>query len=182
MTAFRTTSTREAYAGRVRVRVDEVRGPSGATFQREVVESLDSVVLVPVLPDGRVVLVRQYRQPAGGPVLELPAGTLDVPGEAVLDAADRELAEEVGLGGGERRELGTFWVSPGWATERATFVLATGVTPVARPDGFTPAAEEAAMEVVRLPLDEALAAVDRNEVQDVTTAFGLLLAARHVGR
>jgi len=178
VSGFTTSSTREAYRGRVRVRVDALRTPDGDVVEREVVEAHDSVVVVPLRADGAVVLVRQHRQPAGGALLELPAGTLDVAGEDALDAAARELAEETGLAAGSLEQLGRFWVSPGWSTERATVVLARDVVPTAPPDGFVAAGEEAHMDVLDLPLGEALDAVGDGRIDDATTALGLLLAER----
>jgi ADP-ribose pyrophosphatase len=82
------------------------------------IEHPPSVVLV--VSDGAdLVVVRQTRPGAGGAVLELPAGTLE-PGESVLDAADRELAEECGLAVSEWTELGSFWAAPAYSTEHVT--------------------------------------------------------------
>jgi ADP-ribose pyrophosphatase len=77
-----------------------------------------SVVLV-VTDGDDLVVVRQRRPGAGGDVLELPAGTLE-PGETVVDAADRELAEECGLAVSGWVELGSFWAAPAYSTERVT--------------------------------------------------------------
>lgn len=178
MSGFTTSGTREAYRGRVRVRVDELTGPDGTVVEREVVEAYDAVVVVPLRADGRVVLVRQHRQPAGGELLELPAGTLDVEGEDPLGAAARELAEEAGLAGETLEVLGRFWVSPGWSTERATVVLARDVVSAPAPDGFVAQGEEAHMDVLTMSLQEALAAVSDGRIDDATTALGLLLAER----
>lgn len=177
MSRFETTDSREVYRGRARVRIDTVESPAGTTVEREIVEPYDSVVIVPLLGDGDVVLVRQYRHATGGELLELPAGTLDVEGETALEAARRELSEEAGLGGGSLVEVGTFWVTPGWATERATVVIARDVAPVGTPDEFEPKAEERHMEVVRLPLQAAVSGVHEGAIVDATTALGLLIAA-----
>jgi len=180
VSGFTTSGTREAYRGRVRVRVDELTTPDGQRVEREVVEAYDAVVVVPLRADGRVVLVRQHRQPTGGELLELPAGTLDVDGEDALDAAARELAEETGLAGASLQTLGRFWVSPGWSTERATVVLARDVLPSTPPDGFVAEGEEAHMDVLELPLPQALDAVRSGRIDDATTALGLLLAEREL--
>jgi len=82
------------------------------------IEHSPSVVLV-VTDGDDLVVVRQQRLGAGGAVLELPAGTLE-PGETVLEAADRELAEECGLAVSEWTELGSFWAAPAYSTERVT--------------------------------------------------------------
>src|SRR5436309_14191688 len=92
----KTTHSALHFSGRiVRVRTDEVRLEDGAVVQQEVVEHAPSVTIVPVLDDGRVVLIRQYRHPTGQTLLETPAGSVDE-GESAEEAAQRELAEEIG--------------------------------------------------------------------------------------
>lgn len=172
---FRTTDSRVVHAGHVRLRIDEVATPDGPV-QREVAVPPDAVAIV-ALVDGDVVLVRQHRQPIGGTTLELPAGVLDRDGEDVLDAARRELAEECHLAAAHWSQLVTVATSPGWTTERVTLVRAEDVHPTDAPDGFEATAEEAAMEVVRLPLDAAVAAVHDGTISDAKTALGILLVA-----
>jgi 8-oxo-dGTP pyrophosphatase MutT (NUDIX family) len=175
-TWFETVASRIAHAGHITVRIDTVATPDGATVEREVATPPDAVAVVALL-DGDVVLVRQHRQPVGATLLELPAGVLDVKGEDVLAAAARELAEEVGLVASTMTALTTTWSSPGWSTERVTIVLATDVRPGPPPPGFVPYAEEAAMEIVRLPLAAAVAAAQDGTITDAKTIIGLLLAA-----
>lgn len=179
MSWFETVGSREVYRGRVAVRVDEVATPDGDTVEREIVEAIDSVAVVATI-DGDVVMLRQHRQATGRTMLELPAGVLDVVGESVVDAGARELAEETGLGGGEWTELGSFWASPGWSTERYSVVLARGVRAVGTPDDYVASGEEAHLEVVRLPWEAALEGIHDGAVTDATAALGLLLAARHL--
>ncbi|MGH3441199.1 MAG: NUDIX domain-containing protein [Nitriliruptorales bacterium] len=160
-----------------RVRVDRVRTPSDEIVEREVVEHGDAVAIVPLMDDGAVVLLRQYRQPFGDHQLEIPAGKLDVEGESGEAAARRELAEETGLEAGSLRLLATFRNSAGWTDETTTIYLGTDLADVGPPDGFSPKAEEAHMEVVRLPLEAAIEAVRDGTIVDAKTALGLLLAA-----
>lgn len=159
------------------VRVDRVRMPDGSVAEREVVAHLDAVAVVAIDADGSVVLVRQHRHALGRRMLELPAGMLDVDGEDDRTAAQRELAEEVGLQARSWRRLIRFHNSAGWTDETTTVYLAEGLEPVAAPEDFTPEAEEADMEVVRLPLGEAVSAARRGEISDAKTLVGLLLAA-----
>lgn len=171
-----------AYDGRLsRVRVDRVRMPDGDVAEREVVEHPDAVAVVPLHDDGTVVLLRQYRHPLGRTILEIPAGKLDVPGEAPADAARRELLEETGLEASELTELVVFANSSGWTDEHTTLYVASGLQDADRPDGFTATAEEASMEVVRVPLDQALARARSGELVDAKTVLGLLLAADRRG-
>lgn len=178
MRGFRTADSREVYRGRVTVRLDEVRTPDGETLTREIVEAIDSVVVVALVGDD-VLLVRQHRQPTGGELLELPAGVCDVPGETPVQVAARELAEETRHGGGTLVTLGTFWASPGWTTQRFTVVLARDVEPVDEPDGFDATGEERHMQVVRRPLAEVVEALGRpGGVVDGAGGLALLLARR----
>ena len=158
------------------MRVDTVHMPDGSTAQREVAERPNAVAMVPVTADGDVVLVRQYRHPVGRYELEIPAGLLDVEGELEEAAAQRELAEEIGMTAGSLRRLLCFHNSGGWCDEATTVFLATHLRDAEASD-FVAEAEEADMSVHRIPLDDAVAAVHRGEIQDAKTVIGLLLVA-----
>lgn len=178
MTDYEVVSTRVAHEGALsRVRVDQVRMPDGEVAAREIVEHPGAVGIVPIDDDGRVVLVRQYRVALGSYQVEIPAGKLDVSGEAEADAARRELIEEVGLDARDWTQLTAFHNSAGWTDEVTTVYLATGLTEADTPEGFAAKAEESDMEVLRLPLAEAVARVQRGELTDAKTVIGLLLAA-----
>jgi 8-oxo-dGDP phosphatase len=165
-----------------RVRVDAVGMPDGEVVEREVVEHPDAVAVVPVEEDGSVLLVRQYRHPVGDHVLEIPAGKLDLEGEEPQRAARRELIEEAGVEARSLTWLATFHNSSGWTDESTTVYLATGLRHVPPPDDFHPHAEEADMDVVRLPLAEAVALARRGELPDAKTLIGVLLAEDHLSR
>ena len=167
-------------SGFTRVRVDRVRMPGGEAT-REVVETADAVAAVALDGDGRVVLVEQYRHPLGARAWELPAGKLDVEGEDTEAACQRELAEEVGLRAGRLELLGTFANSAGWTSERTTLYLASELTAVGPPAGFTADHEEADLAVRRVLLDDAVAEVEDGTITDGKTVVGLLLAARRRG-
>ncbi len=174
---FVTTSSRYVYDGFSRVRIDEIRTPDGDVVEREVVEHTDAVTVIPLTDDGEVVLLRQYRHAVGGDLLEAPAGTLDVDDEDPADAARRELREEAGHDVASLTHLTTFHNSAGWCDERTHVYLGAGAAPAEPPAGFTPSAEEAHLEVVRLPLDAALTAVRDGVIVDAKTVIGVLLAA-----
>src|SRR5262245_19980633 len=100
------------FSGRiVRVRTDEVQLEDGAVIRQEVVEHAPSVTIVPLLDDGRVVLIRQYRHPTGRSLLETPAGSVDA-GESAEEAAQRELAEEIGQRAERMVHVGSFYLAP----------------------------------------------------------------------
>jgi ADP-ribose pyrophosphatase len=171
----RTTGTRRVYDGAlISVRVDEVRLGSGREATREVVEHPGAVGILAW--DGtRLALVRQWRHPAGRPLLEIPAGTLD-PGEEPIATARRELAEECGVAAAGWEEGPAFFTAPGFCTERLTLFLATHLRPAS-----VEAPEDEELELSWTTLDEALAALDRGEIADAKTVAGVLWLARRLG-
>ncbi|MEX1163239.1 MAG: NUDIX hydrolase [Nitriliruptor sp.] len=179
-TWFETLDEDVVYDGFSTVVRETVSLPGGGEMQREVVRHDDAVAVVPVLDDGRIVLLRQYRQPLRRYVLEIPAGKMDVGGETPEEVAHRELAEEIGQDARELIHLVSFANSAGWTTETTHVYLGRGVHPVARPDGFEPEAEEADMEVVTLDADDAVALAHSGDLIDAKTLVGLLMAAPHL--
>jgi ADP-ribose pyrophosphatase len=140
---------------------------------RDVVVHGPAVAIVPVDRDDHVTLVRQHRVPAGGAVLELPAGLLE-PGETPLETARRELVEETGLHGGDWTEIGTFFTSPGFTDEKLHLFLATGL------EAGTPSPEgDEDLELVRLPLADVPSLIEESD--DAKTLVGLLFLARYRG-
>ncbi|MGE5487410.1 MAG: NUDIX hydrolase [bacterium] len=102
---------------------DRAVEPGGIKIFRAVVRHPGSAVMMPVDGRGRLLLVRQFRLPAGRSLWELPAGRVD-PGETVLRAAKRELAEETGYRAKRWTKLMTLWPSPGYVDEKMTIFLA----------------------------------------------------------
>lgn len=173
---FERVDRRTVYAGYSTIHVDRLRSPDGSEVEREVVEHFDAVAIVPLLDDGSVVLLRHYRHPIGSYVIEIPAGKLDVAGEHVAEAGQRELAEEIGMRAGRLDHLTTFLNSAGWNTERTHVYLGRDLASAPHPPDFSHHAEEADMEILRLPFDEAVAAVRDGTITDAKTVIGLLLA------
>ena len=147
--------------------------PDGSVFERDVVRHPGAVSVVPLLDDGDVVLVRQYRAAIDEMVLEIPAGKRDVPGEPPELTAARELAEEVGYAADHLRLLATFHNSVGFSNELGHVYLGTGLheVPMDR-QGI----EEAYMEIVRVPLTATPAMVADGTITDAKTVIGLTLA------
>ena len=117
--------SQEVYPGELfQVFKDRVRLKSGKETTREIVRHPGSVAIIPRRSDGRIVLVRQFRYVTGHELWEIPAGTLDKPGEDVPDAARRELAEEAGVKAARWTTLGSAYLMPGYCDERMTFFLA----------------------------------------------------------
>lgn len=162
------------WRGRVlAVDVDRVRLADGRETVRDVVRHPGAVVIVPLFADTTVLLERQYRYAAGEVLLELPAGTLET-GEAPLECARRELAEETGHVAGQWEPLATFYAAPGFCDERMHAYLATELTAggASHPD------HDERIDLVRVPLDQALRLVDSGEIRDAKSIVALLLLAR----
>lgn len=168
-------TSQKVFDGRVfKVTVDTV-SEGELTYQREVVHHAGSAVIVPVHDDGTVTLVRQYRHPAVRYLLEVPAGTLS-DGERPEVGAARELEEELGLIAEHLEKLSEFFVSPGFLEEKMWVYLATGLT-----EGKPQPDEDEVLDVVRLPMGDALEMITSGEIQDAKTIIGLILAAPRVG-
>src|SRR5689334_3652091 len=106
---------------------DHATDGKGYEIRRSIVRHNGSAVMMAVDAKKRILLVRQYRLPAGMAMWELPAGRID-PGEKPLQAAKRELIEETGYRARKWRKLASFWVSPGYVQERMTIFLAEDLT------------------------------------------------------
>jgi 8-oxo-dGTP pyrophosphatase MutT (NUDIX family) len=150
------------------VRIDRFRYADGTETEREVVAHPGAVAVI-AHDDVHVYLVRQPREAVGEEAtLELPAGKLDVPGEATVECARRELAEEVGLAARRWTELKRFYTSPGFADEEVTLYLATALRWVEhRPE------PEERIEVAPWPLDDLDGAIA--ECDDAKSLIGLLM-------
>jgi 8-oxo-dGTP pyrophosphatase MutT (NUDIX family) len=177
--AFRHLGDRLVHRGYIwNLAVSTFESPDGELFERDIIRSPGAVGVVPLLFDDgvpMVVFVRQYRGPLDRLVLEIPAGMRDVPGEALEVTASRELVEEVGLSAGHLQYLTEFYPSAGMTDSTLHLYLGTDLAPVER-DLHGP--EETHMEVVRLPLAEAVAMVVGGEIHDAKTVIGLLLVDR----
>ncbi|ACY98380.1 MULTISPECIES: NUDIX domain-containing protein [Thermomonospora] len=170
-----------SYAGRlVHVRSDQVKMPGASGVEvvtREVVVHPGSVAVVALDEAERVLLIRQYRHPAGRLLWELPAGLRDVPGEPLRDLAARELLEEAGHRAERWHTLADVLVSPGISTERSRIFLARDVSEVpAEQIGFQRVHEEADMPVAWVPLEEAVAKVLEGHIHNQLAVIGILAA------
>ncbi|MGY5883305.1 NUDIX domain-containing protein [Modestobacter lacusdianchii] len=176
---YEVLASEEVYTGRViSLRKDTVAMPGGGDSVREVVHHGGAVGIVALDDEDRVVMLTQYRHPIGEHLWEVPAGLLDVDGEAPVDAARRELAEEVQLHADRWSLLTTHHPSPGFCDEKVLLYLAEGLSEVARPEGFVVEHEELDMTVQRVPLAEAVQWVFDGTIRNSLAAIGVLAAAQ----
>ena len=156
----------------VDVETDMIRLCNGEITMREVVRHPGGVSVVALDDDGCIRLVRQYRYPFQEHLWELPAGKLE-PGEEPLPAAKRELSEETGLEAETWTELGVLYATPGYCTEKLYLYLAEDLRQgEAHPD------PNEFLDVTRIPLDEVIARIERDEIHDAKTVVGALRVDR----
>ncbi len=172
----RLVASRRGYDGRrVSVRLDDVALPSGRVAVYEVVEHPGAAAIVALTAERRVLLVRQFRQPVGRELLELPAGTIE-PGESSLACARRELAEEVGQAAERWERLISFYPSPGVLTEELHVFLAEDLQASAAER------EEEDLRVESLPLEEAHRRIAGGEIRDAKSIIGITAARERIRR
>jgi 8-oxo-dGTP pyrophosphatase MutT (NUDIX family) len=166
---FEPLDARTVYDGRiVSLRIERYRYPDGEEVEREVVRHQGAVGVL-AHDDTDVFLVRQPREVIGDPdFLEIPAGRLDVEGEAPLEAAKRELAEEIGKAAGSWEYLTDYVSSVGVMDEVVHLFLATGLS-----DERAEAEHNERIEIVRWPLADLDGAIAAS--RDAKTLIGLLL-------
>ena len=155
---------------------DDMTAPDGQTLQREYLRHPGAVGIIALDGAGRVALVRQYRHAVRHRLIEPPAGLLDVDGEAHVLAAQRELAEEVGLAADTWHVLVDLFTTPGIIAESLRVYLARDLRPVAAPDGFVKEGEEAEMELSWAPLADLVDAVLAGDLHNPTLVSGVLAA------
>jgi 8-oxo-dGTP pyrophosphatase MutT (NUDIX family) len=168
----------------VSVRRDQVEMPEGDVAGREVIEHPGAVGIVALDEAGQVLLIRQYRHPAGRLLWEIPAGLRDVAGESPLVTARRELLEEAGYLAADWQVLADFFTSPGITSERLRVYLARGLRRV--PDAereYVPDHEEAYLKVEWAPLDVVASRILAGSLHNGVMMIGVLaaMAARQNG-
>ncbi len=148
------------------------RGPDGSVFDRDVVHHPGAVAVVPLLDDGRVILVRQFRTPLNRETLELPAGVRDKDGEEPVECAARELREETGYRAEKIEELCVTHTAPGFSDEEITLFVARGLTPG---DNEADGVEEQHMSAAAFGFDQIDEMIRSGELTDAKTILATCL-------
>lgn len=150
---------------------DRLRETTGQEIVREIVRHNGGAGALPVFADGRVALVRQYRHPARRELLEIPAGKLEA-GETPEECAAREVEQEIGWRVGRLEKLCDFFTTPGFCEEKLYVYLATELQPSQQALD-----EDELVEIVYLPLTEAVQMARSGLIEDSKTIIALLWAA-----
>jgi len=166
-------SVEDTFTGKVvRLKVYSIELPSGHHAKREVLEHNGAIAIVPVLPDGKIGLIRQWRTAAQEYLLELPAGGIEKD-ESPADCAHRESIEEIGMKIGKLSPLFQCFLAPGYSSEMMYGFLAEDLTDVgAEPE------EDENIEFVPVTLHDALQLLEDGKIRDAKTICGLLAYAR----
>jgi len=166
-------STEQIYKGTLLdVRRDEITLPNGKTSAREYIKHPGAACIIPVLPEGNIALIKQYRYPVQSEMIELPAGKLD-PGEKPEACAKRELEEEIGYSAGKLTFICNIHPAIGFASEKMWIYLAEDlVKTVENTD------HDEFLVLMPTHLDDAIKMVWDGKITDVKTIIGLLWAER----
>lgn len=160
----KTIRSRTIFDGKlIRVQLDEVKLPDGRTSTREIVKHPGAVAVLAFTKDGKLVLVRQYRNPLEKIILEIPAGKLE-PGEDPKACAFRELEEETGYRAKEMEPVVSFYTSPGFADEKIYLFEARGLD-----KGEMHPDTDEFVEVEEVTLEEAFAKIEEGQICDAKT-------------
>jgi ADP-ribose pyrophosphatase len=169
--------TRRVYAGNVvRLDVDTVRFPDGSTGELEIIRHPGAAAVIPCASDPAggdptILMIRQFRHAAGGPLWEIPAGTL-APGEAPEMCARRELREETGVAAERIERLTSIYTTPGFTDEVIHLFWAQGLT-----SGESARERDEFIEVVPKPLSQVLTGIREGEIRDAKTVVAILYMA-----
>lgn len=155
----------------LKIDLEDVRLSGGKLAVLEVIRHPGAAAALPFLPDGRVILVRQYRHAMGGWILEVPAGKLE-PGEAPDACIGREVEEEVGYRPDRLVALGSIFTTPGFTDEVIWLYEAHDLTETA-----TAHEPDELIEVVKMSLAEAVTAVEDGRIRDGKSVSTILKAA-----
>ena len=157
------------YSGKaVNFRVDTVRLPDGKTATREFMDHPGAVAVLPLLENGDVLLVRQYRHPVGRVTLEVPAGKLLHPKDPPVKRARAELREETGFTASFLERIMSFWPTPAFSNEVIHIFIAGGLK-----HGNPSPDEDEFIRTERMPFDKAWELMRAGKIRDTKTILSL---------
>lgn len=171
----KTISTDLLFEGKViSLRVEEVELPDGNRAKRELVNHPGAVAVIPIMDDGKLILVEQYRKALNRSIVEIPAGKIE-PGEDIEVTALRELEEETGYGANRFDYLQSFATSPGFANEIIHIFVALGLYKIDKPAAGD---EDEFIHMIECTIEEAEQMVLDERIYDAKTAFAILHAKK----
>ena len=172
----KTLESQMIYQGKIlNLRRDKVTVQTGIS-SREIIEHNGGAVIGALTDDGNLVMVKQFRKPAGRVLLEVPAGKRDG-SEKGIEVAIRELKEETGYTAKEMIFLTSFYPTPGYSEEVLDIFLAKGLTP-----GETDFDENEAIDICEYPLSELVDMAMRGEIEDGKTLITVLMVKKYLER
>jgi ADP-ribose pyrophosphatase len=149
--------------------VDEVELPNGKTSKRELIKHPGAVAVIALTPEGKLVMVEQYRKALEKSIIEIPAGKLE-PGEEPGKTALRELEEETGYGCGNLEHLISFYTSPGFADELVHLYITHDLYPIQESKETD---EDEFVELIEVTVEEAVQLIKEQRIYDAKTAYAV---------
>jgi ADP-ribose pyrophosphatase len=166
----KTLSSETIYQGKIiDLQVDEVKLPNGKTSKRELIKHPGAVAVIALTPEGKIVMVEQYRKALEKSIVEIPAGKLE-PGEEPIITAARELEEETGYGCEELEHLISFYTSPGFADELVHLYIAKNITRIEEARELD---EDEFVELLEVTVEEAVELMKEKKIYDAKTAYAV---------
>ncbi len=159
----------------LKVKKDKVELPNGNIAYREWIKHPGASAVIPILPNGEIILVRQYRYPVQAVTLEIPAGKLDIAGENPLECAKRELKEETGITADTWINLGDYYPSVAYTTECITLFLASGLH-----KGERKLDEDEFLNLEEVPLEDVVQDIMDGKIADGKTIAAILKADKYL--
>jgi ADP-ribose pyrophosphatase len=166
----KTLSSETIYQGKIiDLQVDEVKLPNGKTSKRELIKHPGAVAVIALTPEGKIVMVEQYRKALEKSIVEIPAGKLE-PGEEPIITAARELEEETGYGCEKLEHLISFYTSPGFADELVHLYIAKNITRIEEARELD---EDEFVELLEVTVEEAVGLMKEKKIYDAKTAYAV---------
>ncbi len=166
----KTINSESIYQGKIiDLQVDEVTLPNGKTSKRELIKHPGAVAVIPITPEGNIIMVEQYRKALEKSIIEIPAGKLEQ-GEEPMNTAKRELEEETGYGCDNLEHIISFYTSPGFADEIVHLYLAENIYQI---EDSRETDEDEFVELIEVSVEEAVQLIKERRIYDAKTAYAV---------